>query len=221
MSLRLYEQLGLPRKQLNLIEPIQTAPGMQECLASFLQRLSRQHGTDVKTAYRNLAWGVRSSFNEPLVGLMEAKTDFPVRLNKQTGHTRTLCRAFTALQPATALERLVLPESSMPPLRLKKHYAWCPRCVADWKHDGVDCHIPLAWVVDGYEYCHLHHCYLRPHCAKCAFQLKSLSSAHAQGACPNCRQEWTECAGETFSAPQNDLWRSSQSVEVLRALSGS
>jgi len=37
MSLRLYEQLGLPRKQLNLIEPIQTAPGMQECLASFLQ----------------------------------------------------------------------------------------------------------------------------------------------------------------------------------------
>lgn len=73
--------------------------------------------------------------------------------------------------------------------QLRKHYAWCPICLEEWRHAQLVIYTPLIWLVKDLSICPQHRDQpLRQFCPHCQRQFPPLTECSRPGYCSKCRK---------------------------------
>lgn len=70
---------------------------------------------------------------------------------------------------------------------IKKKQEWCPKCLEEWKQQGLPIYFPLMWSISPVAICSKHEVKLEDRCPDCEKTVPYLSRYHENGFCPHCR----------------------------------
>lgn len=176
----------LPRSRLYRLSPQGLGTSLVESLTSFTSRLAEAHCVRVGVL---LSQEVGPSISRRAFNVSQMWMQVGHTMNGQGKHARRCVHHLERLTHQEGLAKLTfLPWSAIlgSTHLLRKHKAWCPLCLSEWKAADKIVYEPLLWACGQVEVCPIHNLPLAQRCPHtgCQAQLPALTSW--PGYCPRC-----------------------------------
>lgn len=206
-TMDLFRQHGLSRKQFLLPVPEVSLNGY-ECLSSYIQRIANNHY--VSTVHLIEAWneGGANSMFSTFVSYAYGGGMQSYRINGRTDLTSWLAELLVKQDLLIKVNQMAIPkDDSYQAIELRKHLAWCPKCLQQQSKDDIAIHYPLLWMPKNYTHCHQHKIPLIDQCPKCFSYQPVMAFHNHPGKCANCFTFLGESENQYPYGFQEELWR--------------
>ena len=182
-----FNELHLPtRKEFLLPAPVTTQNGY-ECLSSYLQRCANNYF--VSTVSLLIAWSeetanpMLSTFNSYIYA--GGKQSY--RINGRTELTEWLSKVLVKQDLLIKVNQMTVPKGdSFKSVELRKHLAWCPRCLEEQQKTVTGLHYPLLWMPKSYTLCQHHKMPMFEQCPSCKKYQPVVALHNQPGKCAHC-----------------------------------
>lgn len=188
-----------PRSRLFNLEPIGVGTLFVESLMGYVVRLAECHCLTPRQlilkeiAPRMIQNGYPSTYWTNTINRIFRASSPLIKGNEVNGiMTTTLIQALEELTLQQNLSRLTLLSKSCLMLKfslLRKHHAWCPICLEEWRREERVIYTPLIWLMEDLGICPQHREQpLLQHCPHCGQKFPPLMENSIAGYCSKCRK---------------------------------
>ena len=174
-----------PRSRLYSLQPMGIGTSRVESLSSYVMRLAEAHTVSVRVLIH------REIF--PMLPTSPKDADF-ARLHSLNGMGACFERWVNVLGTLTGRGDLcaltLLPWQGLLKCGgiLRRHRAWCPRCIQEWRHSAMPVYECLLWMLTPVTTCPIHEVLLEHRCPHCRRDMFLLSAHARPGYCAHCNR---------------------------------
>lgn len=204
------------RSRLYRLAPIGLGTALVESAASYIHRLAAAHGLPTWVLVRH---ELAPRFRRPSVALPNGHCDLFGPMGATiNGNNPTAAEMASILEALTGQGGLI--NLTFKPWAwglstgrlIRRHQAWCPGCLEEWRAQGTVIYQPLIWSLENLQTCPAHECALEHQCRACGRSHTPLGRHHWNGRCPKCRA-WL---GGAVAAPAGlSEWQRFSAQETL------